>query len=867
FAATGPIAVDLHGFVFMIDGNVVHRFYPDGTYCQTIPEPSSAITLNGPKGLAVDQFRNLFVADSGNDQILIFQPQWLDGRSGRYQHVQTVAGHGLDEPRGMAVVPNRVVEGAELLAVVDGNNDRVQVFTIAITGSDTTLAQRAQTNDTITLTHLVNFGSTGNNPGEFTDPVDVAADRARRLFVVDRALHRVSRWTLNPAGTAYSHDVDWEKAGGGSGSGNREFDTPEAIAVDWKNHYAYVAEAGNHRVQRLDADSGNHLVHWGDPHAPALANPYVPIGVAVDSRGEIYVADRDNIRVVRGTTYNAAGADQGVNTAPTGVGSAWTPHTEPAHMVEPAYTLFTPDGRLWVSDTGNNRVLLYARNAAKELTLVTPIPALAGLDRPTGLAVDVNGDLYVVDRGNDRVRRYDSTFAHQADFGSTGSGANEFDNPRGAVLIQRTEKRLYVADRDNDRVQVIKLDDGSFLPQIDRGDPAKPGGGTSFDKPEDVAVDSKGNLYIADTGNRRIVQFDANDGYVREIKLTDPALRFQEPCGLAVDRDDKLLVTDRGLHTVFLIEADGDIVAFWDLKALARMRTLAATKAPKKGDVTFAGGLTVKPYTEIYSKEAQIVTKAGVLTFTPKDGSAPTPHNLNVGDLVFAKAGKRVGEDDLLFARLVETEYFPELSRHLKFDGPSRAVIDERGLLAVDDTNNHRVRLVRTATTLKLNLLDLGEQLPDISFRAVTEADWREALGLEVKIAKVPLDGAAIVLRNIPVLRVFLGGLSTMSFARNDFITEPEKNFSDDQYREDYQLGNRNLVSAAINTLKVMYTVQRWLHHLSREDEADHRWGNPARKRTLKVDLLRKPGSYHAWFAENINLGSDETGRGGDSWD
>ena len=41
----------------------------------------------------------------------------------------------------------------------------------------------------------------------------MAADRAQRLFVVDRALHRVSRWTLNPAGTAYSHDVDWEKAG------------------------------------------------------------------------------------------------------------------------------------------------------------------------------------------------------------------------------------------------------------------------------------------------------------------------------------------------------------------------------------------------------------------------------------------------------------------------------------------------------------------------------------------------------------------------------------------------------------------------------------------------------------------------------
>ena len=115
FLQAGPLAVDPHGFVFLIDGNVVRRFYPDGTLCETID--GGAAALVNPGGLALDQYRNLFVADTGNHQIVIFRPNWLDGDSGTYSRVTSFGAHGngngqFDSPRGLAVVPNRVVDGA-----------------------------------------------------------------------------------------------------------------------------------------------------------------------------------------------------------------------------------------------------------------------------------------------------------------------------------------------------------------------------------------------------------------------------------------------------------------------------------------------------------------------------------------------------------------------------------------------------------------------------------------------------------------------------------------------------------------------------------------------------------------------------------
>ncbi|MBI3953187.1 MAG: NHL repeat-containing protein [Chloroflexi bacterium] len=759
FDNVGPMAVDTHGVVFMIDGDVVRHFYPDGTLCETIGGPGGAVTFNGPGGLALDQYRNLFVADTGNNRIVILRPDFLDGGSGDYGLVTARSfGGSLSSPRGLAVVPDRAVDAPELLAVADAGNKKVQVFTIAITPSPNH-SNRASAYPTVDLVLLSTFGAAGPGAGQFTEPVGVAADRQRRLYVSDRTLHRVSRWRLDASASplAYVHEADWEKSGGGSGSGNREFDTPAALAVDMKNGYVYVAELGNRRVQRLNGDTGDHLAHWTNPYAAAPSSPFTPASVAADSRGEVYVADSGNKRVARGTVFDGAAAPLADAALPNAMGTPWTRRDSAEHMNAPAYVSLGPDGKLWVSDSGNNRVLAFERNAAGELVpAIAPPPA--GLANPAGIALDPEGNLFVVDSGNHRVRRYNSSLAHQADIGSHGSGANQFDDPRGIAVAQRVEPLLYVADRNNNRVQKLKRD-GTFETPLTAG-------GGPLVRPEDVAVDSRGNLYVADTGSGRIVQFDASDNFVRgfPVPVVRSGLATAAPCGVSVDAEDKLIVSDRAQNVVVRLEADGTLLESWDLKRLLRM--------------------------------------------------------------------------DFRLDRL----YYPDLARALVFDAPTRAVVDGRGLLAVADTGHDRVRLVRTRTDLHVNLFDLGEGLPDISFRAITKADWESELGLKLNVGDVSIFDDS-----------------------HDFISEPEGDFAGDEYLHTQLLGSARSTSSAINVMKVLRMGQKWYQHHTRQDEASRRWGTRENSRTLDVDLISGEGSYQ--FLD-VNMGEDSPhGRGSDAWD
>ncbi|MBI2964927.1 MAG: hypothetical protein HYY34_01840 [Chloroflexi bacterium] len=760
FQAVGPLAVDHHGFVFMIDGAVVRRFYPDRTLCETIPDPATGATFTAPAGLAVDEYRNLFVSD-GN-RILIHRLESEDGplfgagfRRGRYRQTGSIgtaapgATPGLfNNPRGLAVVPVRAAGHPELLAVADTGNHRIQVFQIAVFSGPF---------PGVFLTPLTQFGVAGSGPAQFQEPVGVAADRQRRLFICDRANHRVSRWGPDavPATTAYAHQVDWGKAGAASGAGNGEFSTPEAVAVDRKHGFVYVTESGNRRVQRLDTQTGNHLMHWNAPYAPPLANPFSPSAVAVDERGEVYAADPANQRVIRATAYAPNGSPQPDGTVPTVVGTPWTPLTDAAHMRGPAYVAFASDGRLWVADTGNDRVLGFQRDPSGGL-VPAGSPLSGGLSGPTGVAVDAGGHLFVVDTGNNRVRHYDASLAHQGDLAP--AAPNALSNPRGIAITQSGESLLYVTDLGNNRVQVLRPD-GGFVRTLTRA------GANPF-APEDVAVDSRGNVFAGDTANRRVVQFDSAGAFVREFQVPVPdgvAGAFVTPGGVSIDPQDKLLVTDRSANAIYSLEPNGSLLGFWNLDNLAR------------------------------------ATPAGIY-------------------------------------------YEPEHARLVRFDAPGRAVADGTGLMAVADTGHDRVRLVRTHLDLGVNLTDLGDELPAVTFSAQATADWRESLGLELVV----------------------GGDES-----RDFITEPEKDFARDHYEFRHVFEETRSTNAAINVMNVMRKAQLWLAYLTRTEDPEHRWGAPGldTARELTANLQRKRGSCRPWDDDEFYLGGDTAGRGIDAWD
>jgi YYY domain-containing protein len=211
---------------------------------------------------------------------------------------------------------------------------------------------------------------------------------------------------------------------------------------------------------------------------------------------------------------------------------------------------------------------------------------------PRGIARDAQGNFYVADTQNLRVEKFDPAGTFLMLFGGSGTGPGQFAPLRpdaegtgpGGVAADAAGN-VYVADTWNHRIQKFDAT-GKFLLQwgsfVDLGDP----NGTNADKaqqgfygPRGVAVGPDGNLYVTDTGNKRVVIFDANGGYQREISsgvsptrkapdypFTQPG-ELNEPIGIAVDSAGNVYVADTNNRRIQKFTATGAPAAQWPVPA------------------------------------------------------------------------------------------------------------------------------------------------------------------------------------------------------------------------------------------------------------------------------------------------------------
>ncbi len=179
------------------------------------------------------------------------------------------------------------------------------------------------------------------------------------------------------------------------------------------------------------------------------------------------------------------------------------------------------------------------------------------LTRPTGIAVDRRGNVYVADTQNHRIQVFDAQGNLIRSIGSLGSGEGQFYEPRGIAID--AQGNLYVADTWNARI--VKLSaNGTWLAAWGEGNEERDGrrftdtGGTEEGNaasplglygPRGVAVDAEGNVYIADTGNKRIVVTDDEGTFLYQLGFAgaEPG-RFSEPTGVSVDDVGNLYVAD-----------------------------------------------------------------------------------------------------------------------------------------------------------------------------------------------------------------------------------------------------------------------------------------------------------------------------------
>jgi DNA-binding beta-propeller fold protein YncE len=285
---------------------------------------------------------------------------------------------------------------------------------------------------------VAEWGERGDDPGQFLNPTGVAVGQAGNLFVADRLNHRIQKLDADGAFILAIGRADLQP-GGDDG----EFEIPNAVATD-PNGPIFVADTGNHRVQKFQAN-GAHLLTIGKPG-------------------------------------NQPGGG-------------------PAEFREPKGVAVDPAGSFAIADAGNHRVQLFAPNAAYDTDFGGLGSGPEDLDTPVGVAYDGLGALYIADSGNHRITKFDPVRLEVvAIIGANGSSPGEFETPGG--LACDAAGNLFVADSFNHRVQKF-APDGTFLTAFGSFG-AGPG---QFAIPKDVAVDQSGNVYVADQDNHRIQQF------------------------------------------------------------------------------------------------------------------------------------------------------------------------------------------------------------------------------------------------------------------------------------------------------------------------------------------------------------------------
>lgn len=278
----------------------------------------------------------------------------------------------------------------------------------------------------------------------------------------------------------------------------------------------------------------------------------VPTGIAV-SATHAFVADRDNNRVLvynletdaglpppldtfhnLGTTAAAAATEICIGQASCDIRNPQT--TSQNTLNGPTAVAVNPAGtQIFVADSVNNRVLRFTVSdlvpSAPGVNLASlvlgqtaytsnaPGSGLGQLNNPQGVAVDRTGRVYVADTGNNRVLIYNTPLSNgkPADVtlgGALGAGAAQMNMPTGLAI--GPDDRLYVADTGNNRVLVFNppFTNGKAATKVygqaGFGTAAPGAGATGMRGPSDVAVDAANNVFVADRGNNRVLQFNQN---------------------------------------------------------------------------------------------------------------------------------------------------------------------------------------------------------------------------------------------------------------------------------------------------------------------------------------------------------------------
>lgn len=599
------------------------------------------------------------------------------------------------------------------------------------------------------------FGGDGGKASEglLNSPSGVALDRQGNLYIADSGNHLIRRVTpggviTTVAGIRPGRQANSGSIGDGGAALNAALNQPLLMAFDPSGNLV-IADSGNRRVRRLTISSPSPVLstiagRWqdiGDGGPARSAGLHNPHGLAVDPAGNVFIADTGTNRIRRvspdGRITTVAGTGE--------AGFSGDGQSAARAMLNAPWDIaFDKDGQLLISDRDNYRVRRIAADGSIQTVAGTgetgDTPgALKALDAavwsPQSLAADAKGNAYVATNG--RVRQIDLQYGHIRDFAGQPFAPLQFGGDSGPAAEAHIGYATGIAVSPGGSVwisdgpsQVVREVDSSNFIYSRVGFPLQSGfagdggfgGAARLKFPGALAFDSRGNLYIVDSGNYRIRRLSTS-GIVETIAgggksfaegMFATGVQLDEMGGIAVGPDGAIYVAEKVRHRVLKLApiAPGSLrIVSGDLQeAVAGVRlpgSLIVAVTDAAGETAIPG---VKVRFSVVSGSAAISSAEAV---TDESGTAsisvvlgPDPGPVSVGaeveglpPAVFRLTALKpvIAAPPSLVNYSAETVAGAPRRRdgeasQAMFDRPEGVAMDSAGNLYIADTGNHQIR-------------------------------------------------------------------------------------------------------------------------------------------------------------------------------